>query len=164
MENIAQIIDTFLRISKGEKGEEEVVDVKDLIKETISEMSIPSYIKIEDSLNNNTKILGNRRQLKYVFKNIIKNSIESIKGEGLIKIFNEESNNKLKIIFSDNGCGIKKKELKRIFEPLYTTKEKGMGLGLSLAKYLLELNKGEIEILSEEGKGTDVVITLLKAI
>jgi signal transduction histidine kinase len=49
--------------------------------------------------------------------------------------------------------------LKKVFEPFYTTKEKGMGLGLFLARYLLELNNGKIELFSEEGKGTKVVIT-----
>ncbi|MEO0096948.1 MAG: ATP-binding protein [candidate division WOR-3 bacterium] len=161
-ENITKTIDTFLRISKGEKGEAELVDAKDLVEEIIGKMAIPPYIKIEDSLNNNTKVLANKNQLRYIFKNIIKNSVESIKENGLIKITNEEKDSKVKIIFSDNGCGIKKKDLKKIFEPFYTTKEKGMGFGLSLVKYLLELNNGKIEIFSQEGKGTDVVITLLK--
>ncbi|MCX7836744.1 MAG: ATP-binding protein [candidate division WOR-3 bacterium] len=161
VEQIAQTVDTFLKISKGEEGEKEMIDVKDLISEIITEINIPSYIKIENSLNN-IKVLGNKTQLKYIFKNIIKNSIESIKEKGLIKISYKEENNRLKLIFSDNGCGIKKRELKKIFEPFYTTKEKGMGFGLSLVKYLLELNKGEIKIFSQEGKGTDVLITLLK--
>ncbi|MEO0118368.1 MAG: HAMP domain-containing sensor histidine kinase, partial [candidate division WOR-3 bacterium] len=161
-ENITKTIDTFLKISKGEKGEKESVDVKDLIDEITKDMAIPPHIKIEYSLNNKSKVLGNRNQLRYVFKNIIKNSVESIKENGLIKIINEEKDSKVRIIFSDNGCGIKKKDLKKIFEPFYTTKEKGMGFGLGLVKYLLELNNGEIEIFSQEGKGTDVVITLLK--
>lgn len=161
VENINQTINTFLKISAGEREEREIVDAKDLVKKVITEMNIPSHIKIEDSLNN-IKILGNSNQLRYIIKNIIKNSVESIKENGLIKISYKEENNKVKIIFSDNGCGIKKKDLKKIFDPLYTTKEKGMGLGLSLIKHLLELNNGKIEISSKEGKGTDVIITLLK--
>jgi signal transduction histidine kinase len=97
--------------------------------------------------------------LKHALKNIIKNSVESIKEKGEIKIDYEVNNGRLKLVIADNGSGIDKKHLKKVFEPFYTTKEKGMGLGLFLARYLLELNNGKIELFSEEGKGTKAVIT-----
>jgi signal transduction histidine kinase len=159
IENMKATIDTFLKISKGEKGEKEVVFLKDLLEEIKREVVVNNNIKFDNLLEEPIKVYGDRRQLKHALKNIIKNSVESIKEKGEIKIDYEVNNGRLKLVIADNGSGIDKKHLKKVFEPFYTTKEKGMGLGLFLARYLLELNNGKIELFSEEGKGTKVVIT-----
>ena len=161
VDNMRATIDTFLKISKGEKTEKDVILLKDLIEEIKREVIVNNNIKFNNLLDEQIKIYGDRRQLKHALKNIIKNSVESIKENGEIMVNCEVNNSGLKLVIADNGSGIKKKDLKKIFEPFYTTKEKGIGLGLFLAKYLLELNDSKIEIFSKEGKGTKAVITFL---
>ena len=64
------------------------------------------------------------------------------------------------IIFCDSGCGIPPENLEKIFEPFYTTKDRGTGLGLAITRQIIEHHHGEIQIESEQGKGTKVIVTL----
>jgi signal transduction histidine kinase len=95
-------------------------------------------------------------------ENIIKNSIDAIKDEGEIKIFIEENENKISIYFEDNGIGVSKSDFRNIFNPGFTSKERGWGLGLSLAKRIIEdYHSGEIKVhKSELNIGTTMVIIL----
>ena len=95
-------------------------------------------------------------------ENIIKNSIDAIKDEGEIKIFIEENENKISIYFEDNGIGVSKSDFRNIFNPGFTSKERGWGLGLSLAKRIIEdYHSGEIKVhKSELNEGTTMVIIL----
>ena len=95
-------------------------------------------------------------------ENIIKNSIDAIKDEGEIKIFIEENENKISIYFEDNGIGVSKSDFRNIFNPGFTSKERGWGLGLSLAKRIIEdYHSGEIKVhKSELNVGTTMVIIL----
>jgi signal transduction histidine kinase len=62
--------------------------------------------------------------------------------------------------FQDNGCGIPEENLGKIFEPLFTTKPKGIGLGLAISKRLVEQNNGQIEVASQVGQGTTFTVKL----
>ena len=95
-------------------------------------------------------------------ENIIKNSIDAIKDEGEIKIFIQENENKISIYFKDNGIGVSKSDFRNIFNPGFTSKERGWGLGLSLAKRIIEdYHSGEIKVhKSELNIGTTMVIIL----
>jgi len=95
-------------------------------------------------------------------ENIIKNSIDAIKDEGEIKIFIQENENKISIYFKDNGIGVSKSDFRNIFNPGFTSKERGWGLGLSLAKRIIEdYHSGEIKVhKSELNEGTTMVIIL----
>ena len=95
-------------------------------------------------------------------ENIIKNSIDAIKDEGEIKIFIQENENKISIYFKDNGIGVSKSDFRNIFNPGFTSKERGWGLGLSLAKRIIEdYHSGEIKVhKSELNVGTTMVIIL----
>ena len=95
-------------------------------------------------------------------ENIIKNSIDAIKDEGEIKIFIEENENKISIYFEDNGIGVSKSDFRNIFNPGFTSKERGWGLGLSLARRIIEdYHSGEIKVhKSELNIGTTMVIIL----
>jgi len=95
-------------------------------------------------------------------ENIIKNSIDAIKDDGEIKIFIEENENKISIYFEDNGIGVSKSDFRNIFNPGFTSKERGWGLGLSLAKRIIEdYHSGEIKVhKSELNVGTTMVIIL----
>ena len=104
----------------------------------------------------------NNQLFSWSLENIIKNSIDSIKGTGKVKISIIEENKYLKIYISDNGIGIKQSIKNKIFNPGVTTKERGWGLGLSLAKRIIEeYHNGEIKLTeSIVGQGTKMLIKL----
>lgn len=101
----------------------------------------------------------------WTIENVVKNAIDAMKGKGSLEIHIMEIDEWIKIYVIDTGKGIPKKEFKKIFEPGFTTKKRGWGLGLSLTKRIVEdYHKGKIAIeRSEVGKGTTLVISLKKS-
>lgn len=100
----------------------------------------------------------------WTIENLIKNSIDAMKGKGDLNIVMEDTSHEVYILISDTGQGLSKKQFKTIFETGFTTKKRGWGLGLSLAKRIIEqYHDGKIKVLSSElGKGTTFQITLRK--
>jgi signal transduction histidine kinase len=100
----------------------------------------------------------------WTVENLVKNAIDAMKGKGKISVVIENENNMVKILVSDTGNGIPKNQFKRVFEPGFTTKKRGWGLGLSLTKRIVEeYHKGKIKVShSEIGKGTTMQVTFKK--
>ncbi len=101
---------------------------------------------------------------EWVVENLCKNAIDAMSGQGSINIYVYSSGNKIAIDISDTGKGISKKDFRNVFRPGYTTKKRGWGLGLSLAKRIIEeYHGGEIYVKrSEPGAGTTFCIELSK--
>ena len=102
---------------------------------------------------------------EWVVENLMKNSLDALQGKGTIDVVVGESKESVYVEVSDTGKGIAKGNWERIFEPGYTTKTRGWGLGLSLARRIIEDNhKGKIAVVrSELGKGTTIRVTLKRA-
>lgn len=100
----------------------------------------------------------------WTIENMVKNAIDAMRGRGKLSVRIEEDAKLLRILVSDTGKGIPKKQFKRIFEPGFTTKKRGWGLGLSLTKRIVEdYHKGRIKVLhSEVNKGTTMQISFKK--
>ena len=100
----------------------------------------------------------------WTIENLVKNAIDAMKGKGKLAIEMEQEGDYIKINISDTGAGIQKKQFKTIFEPGFTTKKRGWGLGLSLTKRIVEeYHKGIIKVLhSEIGKGTTMQVSFKK--
>jgi signal transduction histidine kinase len=100
----------------------------------------------------------------WTIENLVKNAIDAMKGKGKISVVIENDNNLVKILVTDTGSGIPKKQFNSIFEPGFTTKKRGWGLGLSLTKRIVEeYHKGKIKVLhSEIGKGTTMQVSFKK--
>jgi signal transduction histidine kinase len=100
-------------------------------------------------------------KLQQALFNFVKNAMESISGDGLITLsVRKVENGRVSIRISDTGCGMTTEEVERIFNPEYTTKEKGLGLGLPLAHEIIRGHGGEIRVLSRKGDGTTFEILL----
>ncbi len=103
-------------------------------------------------------------QMKRVFINLFTNSIDAVeKDAGIIQIavsHEDEGFNggKITVMFKDNGCGIENEKLKNIFDPYYTTKKHGTGLGMPVIKRIIEEHGGTIDVKSNPGKGTEVLM------
>ncbi len=144
----------------------------DIIKETIDAYS---YLKMRSSKLIDFELITpsgeifvnlNRQLYGWTIENLVKNAIDAMKGRGKITITISELEDDIKVLVSDTGKGISKKNFNTIFEPGYTTKKRGWGLGLSLTKRIIEeFHNGKIKVLqSEIGKGTTFQIALKRAI
>jgi two-component system, NtrC family, sensor kinase len=112
-------------------------------------------------------VIADKDELVQVFSNIIRNSLYAIddakRRAGVVKVTTTKANSRIEIRINDNGSGIEKEHLARIFEPDFTTKsvEEGTGLGLSISRRLVRAFGGDIEIdATEKGKGTTFLIWL----
>ena len=118
---------------------------------------------IDVDINNipeKTIILGDPDQLRECFINLAKNSVEAMESKGKLTIYFREDKEYISIFFKDTGKGIPKGDLEKIFNPFYSTKKSGTGLGLPMVKKIIEVHKGKINIESEWGKGTVIEIRL----
>ena len=106
----------------------------------------------------------NSSLFEWVIENLCKNAVDAMEGSGTITLFMEEVKDKVIIEISDTGKGISRKNMKNVFKPGFTTKKRGWGLGLSLAKRIVEeYHKGKIYVFNSEiGKGTTFRIELKK--
>ena len=102
-------------------------------------------------------------KLRQVFANILDNAIDAFASvpEGRrIEVFIENGGDAATVRIRDNGCGIPADKIDRIFNPFFTTKEKGTGLGMAISKKIVEAHEGKIDVVSESGRGTDFLVTL----
>lgn len=159
------ITDRFSKI-----GSEPVLDTLDIVSETKQ-----SYDYLQSRFSKqvvfsftapNEKIMVslNPALHSWTIENLVKNAIDAMKGKGKLELRIENENKLVKIYISDSGKGIAKNQYKRIFEPGFTTKKRGWGLGLSLTKRIVEeYHKGKIKVLnSEVNKGTTMVVSFKK--
>ncbi|HHU70359.1 MAG TPA: GAF domain-containing protein [Thermoanaerobacterales bacterium] len=135
-------------------------DIFELVKYKCRNHKIKVTV-IKESENMHVKLSSDR--LKQVFLNLFLNSIDAIGSEGEITITLKERKNDIELIFSDTGCGIPEDDIKRVFDPFYTSKENGTGLGLSIINNITHNAGGSVQAFSEVGKGTEFKITLPKA-
>tara|TARA_B110001454_G_scaffold17164_2_gene15404 strand:+ start:1217 stop:2392 length:1176 start_codon:yes stop_codon:yes gene_type:complete len=161
------------RLNKITERFSEIGSKVTLKKENINHAleSIINYLKKRNSslikfkfkpLKSPAYCLINKTLFDWVIENLVKNSIDSMKGEGVIEFFILKSASEIKILIKDNGEGINKEIQNKIFNSGYSTKIKGWGLGLSLAKRIITQNhNGDIYVKkSEVNLGTEIIISL----
>lgn len=161
-----EVINDFSSLGKLKAITKEEVDLYLLLEETV-EVLTPLFRKNKDSLILNTTedelyISLDYTKMKQVLINIIKNSLEAKKEDEPIKveISVKKTINWVKIIIKDNGIGMSKDTLGKIYEMFYTTKNNGNGLGVILCKEIVSLHNGDLNYKSTLGKGTTVTIKL----
>jgi signal transduction histidine kinase len=158
----------ILDLKNFSRLDEMVINNIDLPKEIDTTLNIlGNKIKgkieiIKEYDNDIPNVEGYGGQLNQVFMNILDNSCYALKENGIIHIRLHKKEKDVIIEFEDNGCGIKKEQLAKIFEPFYTTKPigQGTGLGMSISYKVIQQHNGSITVDSEEGKGTKFTITL----
>ena len=159
------IIEEFLTFSKSRRLEFHdypVTDVLQKIVNLIREEATAKNIDIRTHWSTDGAVIPmDMDKLQQALLNIIKNAMESIEDKGVIDItVARKTKDKISIKVSDTGCGMTSNEVERIFSPEYTTKEKGLGLGLPLAHEIVRGHSGEILVFSEQGSGTTFEIIL----
>jgi signal transduction histidine kinase len=132
-----------------------------MVKDRISWADVPEKIAVKYQLSAETpKLNVDSEQVGRAITNIINNAVQSINQSGELRISTGIHGSYGVVTFTDTGCGISQENLKKIFEPLFTTKPKGIGLGLAISKRMVEQNSGEIEVESTVGIGTTFTLKL----
>lgn len=158
IDNLNQIASEFSSFAKMPSLKIEVIDLIYLVNDTVNLfLHEKTSIKIQTSLNK-ANIEADNSQLRRLFINLIRNSIQADATTILISI--TQLDNFYEILFTDNGKGISDAIRSKIFDENFTTKKQGMGLGLSMAKRFLESIKGEIVLHSSSESGTSFKITI----
>ncbi|WP_142532458.1 sensor histidine kinase [Saccharicrinis carchari] len=156
IQRLQNIADRFSKI--GSTPILKHISINNIIEQSIRYLKLRTSDKVEYVLNltEDTNVKVNAILMEWVFENLIKNAIDAIKGQGTIIISTIKTGNKVTIDITDNGKGIVKSNFKTVFEPGYTTKQRGWGLGLTLTKRIVEeYHKGKIIVKeSEPGKKT----------
>ena len=166
VKRLSTIADRFSKI--GSMPDKELVSINEAVTSSLEYMRarIPKrvslYIHTNDQTNNG--VMLSQTLFAWVMENLTKNAVDAMDGEGRLDITVEDSPNNVVILVKDTGKGIARKNFKNVFNPGFTTKKRGWGLGLTLVKRIIEeYHNGQIYIKeSEVGKGTTFGIELPK--
>jgi signal transduction histidine kinase len=158
------IVTQFLRAIRPSKPQLKPENINALVEEAVQFFApeIESRdIVVETELRPDLPLLQlDRDQMKQAFYNIIKNSFEAMKSRGILRIRTDADESHVRVSFTDNGGGMSADALSRVFEPYYTTKAEGSGLGLLIVRRIVREHGGELSIESTEGKGLTLTIRL----
>jgi signal transduction histidine kinase len=148
-------------VQKKENGAPHNVNVNESILSAIKFAMLPyqkNNITLEENLEELPEFIADPEEMQLIFFNIINNSFQALKTNGRVKVSSRNDGNFITIKFEDNGSGMPKDVLRKVFNPFYTTKMQGegTGLGLNITQRLVEKYGGKIEIDSQEGCGTTV--------
>ena len=138
------------------------VDVNGVVEEALSRVTVPENVQVVNQLSESLPaILADPDQLGQVFANIILNAIQAMPDGGQLTLESEiDGQEGVAISISDTGIGISRENLDKVFEPLFTTKARGIGLGLAVTNALVNRHGGTIEIRSAIDKGSTFMLKL----
>jgi len=150
-----KIISDLLDLSRTKVAEKEKVAISSLITDVLEKHPPSKKVKVTTNIPPSLPfIFVDSQQIKQVLINLITNSYQAMPEKGELRIKAKVNKGEVFIFITDTGSGISKENLKKLFEPLFTTKAKGVGLGLSIVRNLTEVNGGKIKAESKKGEGT----------
>ena len=135
-------------------------DAKSITKDALMSTKIPSGILVVDSTKKEPKIELDVDELRRVLVNLIRNAVDAMPKGGTLRIMSRKSNGNLELSITDTGVGMTKESMEALWSPLYTTKARGIGLGLPIAQRLVEAHGGRISVETKLGKGSTFTMTL----
>ncbi len=161
-----KIIQGLLDFAREKKPQKIMANINRVIEKALALMGNELFIRRINVVNNFDEgihsFLLDDNQLEQVFINLFFNAAHAIGEKGIITIRSgiEHDKNRVFVEVEDDGCGIPQDNLKKVFEPFYTTKSSGTGLGLAVIYGIIRNHQGSIKIFSELGKGTVITVTL----
>jgi signal transduction histidine kinase len=166
MERVERSISHLLRYAKEEDYSFAPVSVAAVVDAALTEMRAKldgAKVAVARNYIGGPTIVADREKLRQVFANILDNAVDALAGVAdgrRIDLFVENGTGSATVRVRDNGCGIPADKIDRVFNPFFTTKEKGTGLGMAICKKIVEAHEGSIDVVSEAGRGTEFVVTL----
>lgn len=140
----------------------ERVEVGDCLRSVVESLRLPEGIAVQWELADSPGLLvwADRGQLAIVLANLIRNAVDAMPDGGTLRLQGRRDGPQVELAVEDSGVGIPPEELSRIFEPLYSTKAKGIGLGLSIAHEILSRHRGSLHVVSQPGVGSTFTLRL----
>jgi len=161
IDRCSKIINDLLGFTRVTKPTRFSADINAVVNEALSRVDISKNIKLSKSLQPDLPmIMIDANQIGQVLINLVENACQAMMNEGELKICSRVSDSFMEVEVGDSGCGIPKKEVKKIFDPLFTTKPRGTGIGLAVCYGIIQKHNGVIDVKSQEGIGTTMFIKL----
>jgi two-component system OmpR family sensor kinase len=167
VDRLDRVVSSYLSLGATKPGEPEPLDLAEVVAGVLKDLeheTVRSGIAVATELAGLPAVSANRVEMRQVFLNLVLNAIQAQPQGGAIRITGrrerKSSRDRLVVQVSDKGPGMKSEDLARAFEPFYTTKEKGSGLGLFSVKRIVEAHRGQVALQSELDSGTTVEIVL----
>ncbi len=162
-DRLNSIIEDFLQFARARPLHLELTPFHDLMNEVLEMVkNHPEYshgIEIQNRISNDGLSTSmDKDQMKQVFLNICLNGVKAMEGKGKLSIYTCQKGERVGVVFEDTGKGILPRDRDKIFQPFYTTSEKGHGLGLAIAHRIVEGHGGEIQVDSETGRGSRFIV------
>lgn len=158
------IVNQFLRAIRPTPLETQPENLNQLVQESVSFLAAEISdrdILVEQELRADLPLISvDRNQIKQAIYNVIRNSFQAMKSGGILHITSDMEDDFICLHFADTGGGISPENMSRIFDPYFTTKASGSGLGLLIVRRIVREHGGEIEIINHEGKGIELTIRL----
>jgi len=165
IERLNGIVNDLVSFAKPSKLTREPNQINEILEKTIrlSEISFKKLnVKVVRELSEVPKVLVDSQQMMQIFLNLIMNGAQAMQAGGTLTVksyFNTNSG-RVAVDIKDTGTGISEENLKKLFSPFFTTKDKGTGLGLAITRRIVEEHKGEIKVKSKVGEGTTFTVEL----
>jgi signal transduction histidine kinase len=160
LDNANKIVNDLLDYSREIVLEKQNINLNNLVKESISSSRLNERIQVIISIDDKIEANVDNYKMKRVLVNLVNNAIDAMPEGGTIKIDGFINKDTIHLIVADSGKGISKENQTKLWQPLFTTKSKGIGLGLIICKRFVEAHGGQINLESVEGKGTTFSIHL----
>ena len=155
-----KIIRDLQDFSSTKKSIVKKTNINTIVKETLSQVETPKNIELITELGHFPRIEADKNQIKRTFLNLAVNGIQAMENGGRLKVSTKKTKDFIEVSFEDTGIGLPKEKMKKLFTPFFTTKAKGLGMGLAICKKFVESHGGSIEVESEEGKGSTFTVKL----
>src|SRR5713101_7487430 len=156
-----RIISGMLDFARTTPPTRAATDINRLVHDGLERLMAPDSVRIERDLAEGLPpLMVDADQVRLVLDNLLSNAMQAMPDGGVLTVRTRSVGGRVEISVEDTGVGIAPEHLERIFEPLFTTKSKGIGLGLSLAKRLAEANDGTIRAESAVGRGTRFLVEI----
>ena len=156
-----KIVSDLLDFSRTKPLETERTDVAEMVTQALKKHPAPENIEVIQKLAKDLQpVYVDPQQIHQVLVNLVTNAYDAMPEGGKLTINAQVKKSQVHLAFADTGCGISKKSMDNLFEPLFTTKARGIGLGLAISKNLIESNGGSIKVKSKEGQGSTFTVIL----
>ena len=161
VERANKAITMILDFTQGRTTEPVPCALHSILQQAVAEASLPDSIEVCIAIPPGLpQTLVDKGQVVVVFRNLLTNAARAMPGGGTVKIQARAGQDEVVVDVTDTGTGIKAEHMASLFQPLFTTWEIGVGLGLAICRGFIEANKGTISVVSELGKGTTFTVTL----
>ncbi len=156
-----KVINDLLGFSRLAKPTVSAVNIGGIIEDALKHVPMPENVELTRDVDSSLPmVMVDAEQVRQVFVNIILNAVQAMPEDGHLGIIAKSKGEFVEVKFTDTGGGIPETAINKIFDPLFTTKAKGIGLGLPMCKSTIERHGGGIGVESKEGEGTTFTVSL----